>query len=301
MIYLGIDCGTQSTKTIALDADSGRIIASAAQSYEVLPGLPPGHLEQNPSTWVQAVDATIQQVLEALGTRRAEVRGIGISGQQHGFVALDRDGASHPPRQTLVRYIDRRGMRSHADAFRRRQGRDRKSGHGHAARIHRAENSLAETARAGKLRAAGHRASPARLPQFLPDRPIPHGIWRRLRHGPDGCPQPRLGAGRSRFHRSRAGGENAAARLLAQTGRDAAPRIGQTLEPARRRRRQRGRRRQHDGGHRHRQRRAGPRHRQPRHVGHDLCLQREAGGRSRRAKSPAFATAPTRGCRWSAR
>jgi len=91
MIYLGIDCGTQSTKTIALDAGSGRIVASAAQSYEVLPGLPPGHLEQNPSMWAQAVDTTIRQVLEALGARRAEVRGIGISGQQHGFVALDRD------------------------------------------------------------------------------------------------------------------------------------------------------------------------------------------------------------------
>jgi xylulokinase len=92
MIHLGIDCGTQSTKTIALDAGSGRIIASAAQSYEVLPGLPPGYLEQNPSTWVQAVDTTIHQVLTALGTRRSEVRGIGISGQQHGFVPLDRKG-----------------------------------------------------------------------------------------------------------------------------------------------------------------------------------------------------------------
>jgi len=92
MIYLGIDCGTQSTKTIALDADTGRIIASAAQSYEVLPGLPPGHLEQNPSTWTEAVDATIQQVLEKLGSRRGDVRGIGISGQQHGFVPLDRSG-----------------------------------------------------------------------------------------------------------------------------------------------------------------------------------------------------------------
>jgi xylulokinase len=92
MLYLGIDCGTQSTKTIALDAESGRIVASAAQSYEVLPGLPPGHLEQNPSTWAQAVDTTIQQVLAALGARRAEVRGIGVSGQQHGFVPLDKEG-----------------------------------------------------------------------------------------------------------------------------------------------------------------------------------------------------------------
>jgi xylulokinase len=91
MIYLGIDCGTQSTKTIALDAASGKIIASAAQAYDVLPGLPPGHLEQNPSTWTEAVDATIRQVIEKLGARRTEVGGIGVSGQQHGFVPLDKD------------------------------------------------------------------------------------------------------------------------------------------------------------------------------------------------------------------
>jgi len=92
MVYLGIDCGTQSTKAIALDAGSGRILASAAQSYDVLPGLPPGHLEQNPSTWLEAVDVTIQQVLTALGARRGDVRGIGVSGQQHGFVPLDKEG-----------------------------------------------------------------------------------------------------------------------------------------------------------------------------------------------------------------
>jgi xylulokinase len=92
MIYLGIDCGTQSTKTIALDAASGKILASNAQGYEVISDLPPGHLEQHPSTWTQAVDATVQQVLNALGARRNEVRGIGVSGQQHGFVPLDKDG-----------------------------------------------------------------------------------------------------------------------------------------------------------------------------------------------------------------
>src|SRR5882757_6454312 len=91
MIFLGIDCGTQSTKTIALDAESGRILASAAKSYDVLPGLPPGHLEQDPATWTHAVDHTVQDVLAKLGKRNAEVRGIGVSGQQHGFVPLDRD------------------------------------------------------------------------------------------------------------------------------------------------------------------------------------------------------------------
>jgi xylulokinase len=92
MIYLGIDCGTQSTKTIALDGDSGQILASAAQGYDVLPGLPPGHMEQEPKTWLDAVDATIRQVVEKLGARRSEIRGIGVSGMQHGFVPLDAKG-----------------------------------------------------------------------------------------------------------------------------------------------------------------------------------------------------------------
>jgi xylulokinase len=92
MIYLGIDCGTQSTKTIAFDGDSGVILAAAAQNYDVISGLPPGHLEQHPYVWTEAVDATVFQVLDILGGRRGEVHGIGVSGQQHGFVALDHAG-----------------------------------------------------------------------------------------------------------------------------------------------------------------------------------------------------------------
>lgn len=89
MICLGIDCGTQSTKTVALDGETGRIVASAALQYDVLPGLPAGHMEQNPATWVAAVDTTVQKVLQDLGGRQKEVGAIGVSGQQHGFVPLD--------------------------------------------------------------------------------------------------------------------------------------------------------------------------------------------------------------------
>ena len=32
MIALGIDCGTQSLKTVALDGDSGQVLASASRS-----------------------------------------------------------------------------------------------------------------------------------------------------------------------------------------------------------------------------------------------------------------------------
>jgi xylulokinase len=33
VITLGIDCGTQSLKTVALDGDSGKVIASASKAY----------------------------------------------------------------------------------------------------------------------------------------------------------------------------------------------------------------------------------------------------------------------------
>ncbi len=92
MIALGIDSGTQSTKTIALDIDTGEILASASAAYSMVEGLPPGHLEQEPQKWVDAVDATVQECLRKLGPRKAEVKAIGVSGQQHGFVPLDKKG-----------------------------------------------------------------------------------------------------------------------------------------------------------------------------------------------------------------
>ncbi|MEI8292680.1 MAG: xylulokinase [bacterium] len=89
MIALGIDCGTQSLKTVALDGDSGKIVASASKAYGLVEGLPAGHLEQDPSIWWDALEETVRKVLADLGPRKAGVAGIGVSGQQHGFVPLD--------------------------------------------------------------------------------------------------------------------------------------------------------------------------------------------------------------------
>ncbi len=89
MLALGIDSGTQSTKTIALDFETGEILASAQSEYGLIEGLPPGHLEQHPDTWLDAVAATVRECLTRLGPRRDEVAAIGVSGQQHGMVALD--------------------------------------------------------------------------------------------------------------------------------------------------------------------------------------------------------------------
>ena len=93
MITLGIDCGTQSLKTVALDGDSGKIVASASKAYGLIEGLPAGHAEQNPAIWWDALCETVGKVLTDLGSRKSEVGGIGVSGQQHGFVPLDANFA----------------------------------------------------------------------------------------------------------------------------------------------------------------------------------------------------------------
>lgn len=89
--FIGIDSGTQSTKAILLDAESGAVVASASQSYELIEGLPAGHKEQHPHEWIDATRNTIKAVLDKAGIDRTQVKGIGVSGQQHGFVPLDAE------------------------------------------------------------------------------------------------------------------------------------------------------------------------------------------------------------------
>ncbi len=97
--FLGIDAGTQSTKTVAVDGETGQVAASASASYDLIPDLPPGHKEQHPESWLEAAERTIRRVLQKLatGAKQVQVRAIGVSGQQHGFVALDeRDQVIRP-------------------------------------------------------------------------------------------------------------------------------------------------------------------------------------------------------------
>ena len=91
-LIIGIDSGTQSTKTLVVNADTGEVLASASQSYELIPDLPVGAKEQRPDDWIKAVRETIVQALKKAGAEASEVKAIGVSGQQHGFVPLDRDG-----------------------------------------------------------------------------------------------------------------------------------------------------------------------------------------------------------------
>ena len=91
-LLIGVDSGTQSTKVLVVDAKNGRVLAAASQAYDLIPNLPPGAKEQHPHTWRDATAKAIRQALKAAKARAAEVKAIGLSGQQHGFVPLDRNG-----------------------------------------------------------------------------------------------------------------------------------------------------------------------------------------------------------------
>src|SRR6185295_15507028 len=91
-LLLGIDSGTQSTKVLVVDARDGKVLAWATQEYELIPGLPPGAKEQHPHTWRDAAASGIRRALRQAKAVAAEVRAIGVSGQQHGFVPLDQAG-----------------------------------------------------------------------------------------------------------------------------------------------------------------------------------------------------------------
>jgi xylulokinase len=91
MAYLlGIDVGTSGTKTILCD-DKGRIAAEAVADYPVYTPRP-GWSEQDPADWWKGVVASVRKALTLGKVKGSQVAGIGLSGQMHGSVFLDKNG-----------------------------------------------------------------------------------------------------------------------------------------------------------------------------------------------------------------
>ncbi len=95
-LLLGIDIGTSSVKVLAIDPQ-GHVRASASASYPVLQP-ETGWSEQDPQEWWQGCVTAIRAVLASpsLGPDAAsQVVGIGLSGQMHGSVLLDKKAKDH--------------------------------------------------------------------------------------------------------------------------------------------------------------------------------------------------------------
>jgi xylulokinase len=89
-VFIGIDLGTSSVKSILIDAND-HVIASASAPLDVSRPQPT-FSEQNPEDWWNAAIATLDKLKETAPKEMAAVKGIGLSGQQHGATLLDKDG-----------------------------------------------------------------------------------------------------------------------------------------------------------------------------------------------------------------
>ncbi|HEX8324630.1 MAG TPA: xylulokinase [Tepidisphaeraceae bacterium] len=87
---LGIDIGTSGTKTLICD-ERGTVLATAMAEHPIFHPKP-GYSEQKPQDWWTATIAATRSVLKKAKVKAVDISGIGLSGQMHGSVFLDKRG-----------------------------------------------------------------------------------------------------------------------------------------------------------------------------------------------------------------
>ena len=90
MYLLGIDIGTSGTKTLISDY-KGKVLATAMSPHTLLTPKP-GWTEQRPDEWWEATITATKAVLKKAKVRPEQIKSIGLSGQMHGSVFLDKNG-----------------------------------------------------------------------------------------------------------------------------------------------------------------------------------------------------------------
>jgi len=78
-IVAGVDSSTQSVKVVLRDADTGELVAQANEPH-------PDGTEVDPKAWEIALERALAKV------GKYKIDAISIAGQQHGMVALDKNG-----------------------------------------------------------------------------------------------------------------------------------------------------------------------------------------------------------------
>lgn len=100
-IALGIDFGTESVRAILVDPASGRVLASASQSYAhgvldtALPTgerLPVDYAFQHPRDWLDDTAGAIRSALDLAGIAREQIASIGVDFTSCTMLPAKRDG-----------------------------------------------------------------------------------------------------------------------------------------------------------------------------------------------------------------
>ena len=107
---LGIDIGTSSAKVL-LATEAGEVVARASAEYPITRPRT-DWAEQDSEDWWRAVVAGLRKALKAAPQCASDIAGIGLSGQMHGTLLLDDQGAPLAP---AVIWPDQRSARQVAE------------------------------------------------------------------------------------------------------------------------------------------------------------------------------------------
>ena len=90
MAVLGVDIGTTGSRAVLVGGE-GELLAAATEPHEPFSSPETGWAEQHPDDWWRAAQGAIRSVLGEVDP--GSIEALGLSGQMHGAVLLDGDGA----------------------------------------------------------------------------------------------------------------------------------------------------------------------------------------------------------------
>src|SRR6267378_1352023 len=88
-ILLGLDVGTAGVKGLIINVD-GEVLATASSDYPLSTPMP-NWAEQDPEDWWNATVRVVRKLTGSSGVTAKDIAGVGISGQMHSLVLLDRN------------------------------------------------------------------------------------------------------------------------------------------------------------------------------------------------------------------
>ncbi len=92
MWFLGMDVGTGGTRAVVVDS-TGKLISGASSEHAPFRAEHPGWAEQDPEDWWRAAQEAIRGALAAAPEPRQPIAALALTGQMHGAVMLDENGA----------------------------------------------------------------------------------------------------------------------------------------------------------------------------------------------------------------
>jgi len=103
---MGIDIGTGGTRAVVVRAD-GHVAGAATGEHQPMRLPKPGWAEQDPEDWWQATLRAVRGALEKAQVKGSDIAAIGLTGQMHGVVLLDK---AHTVLRPALLWCDQRSQ-----------------------------------------------------------------------------------------------------------------------------------------------------------------------------------------------